>query len=370
MLKKQDLFCFIATLFLLVALQPVLAAYNVGDTAANFTLPIHESNSSISLYDYAGQIVVLDFFAYWCGPCATASSEMEPQIQQYYRNLGGNPVHIPVKVISISIDNSAPAQTDAYISNYGLETVLEDSYQVVYNAFGAGYIPQIAIINGAVGTNHKQWEVLYNQAGYSSGKYTSFRTIINSVTGSTGNLKVILWPIDAACNGGEWNLDGELWQTSGTTISNILAGTHTVNYKSIAGWTAPASEQVTITQNQTIQVNQTYNNVADINGDGQVDLQDYALLAKKWLFTGSCREDLGQNGVVDFRDLMIFAENWLVYNKNVADINGDGQVDLQDYILLAKKWRFIGSCREDLGQNGVVDFRDLMIFAGNWLVHR
>ena len=43
------------------------ARLSPGSQAPNFTLRRHDSTQTVNLYDYAGQIVVLDFFAWWCG---------------------------------------------------------------------------------------------------------------------------------------------------------------------------------------------------------------------------------------------------------------------------------------------------------------
>ena len=294
--------------------QLVKGAYQVGDSVANFTLPIHHTGPNLSLYDYTGHIIVLDFFAYWCGPCRTASSELEPYIQQYYEDLGGNPSGIPVKLISINVDCGSPSQTDAYIAQYGPEKVLDDCYANVYYNYGSGSIPQFAIINGAAGTNYNQWELLNNQRGYSSGLYMSFRDVIDSVKfqGNSGSLRVTLIPSQAVNAGAQWNVDGGAWKNSATTVGNLSPGTHTVNYKQIdEGWMTPPSEQVTIETGQTAQLNRVYWRVADINEDGCVDVLDFALLANKWQPIESCREDLDCDGTVYMGDLVFLTDYWL-----------------------------------------------------------
>ena len=71
------------SLFVAVALTASgLRAEN--SPAPDFTLTKWGTNETVKLADFAGQIVVLDFFAYWCVPCRRASAEIEPGIQKYY----------------------------------------------------------------------------------------------------------------------------------------------------------------------------------------------------------------------------------------------------------------------------------------------
>lgn len=181
MFEKQRPFLLITFLLGLGAVQPVWAVYVEGDIASDFTLPLHGTSTDVSLTDYDGHIIVLDFWAHWCTPCKTASAELEPYIQQYYHDLGGNPSGIPVSMISINIESGSPSETEEYIDTYGLETVLDDFSKTIFYSFSEGYVPQIAIINGTPGANYDQWEVLYNDPGYASGMYESFRTIIDAV---------------------------------------------------------------------------------------------------------------------------------------------------------------------------------------------
>ena len=63
---------------------------------------------------------------------------------------------------------------------------------------------------------------------------------------------------EAVAAGAQWNVDGGSWQNSGATVSDLSVGSHTVNYKSVSAWSAPASEPVTINSGQTTQVTRNY----------------------------------------------------------------------------------------------------------------
>lgn len=61
------------------------ASRAVGSTAPNFTLNDLDGNS-VSLSDYRGKIVYLDFWATWCRPCLQKMSKMKPFIQEMKNN--------------------------------------------------------------------------------------------------------------------------------------------------------------------------------------------------------------------------------------------------------------------------------------------
>ena len=135
--------------------------------AANFTIVNHATGQPLSLYDYQGSVILLDFWAYWCESCQAAASDIEPNITQYYRNAGGNSNGVPVQVISISIDCSSPPSENSYIQTYGLELVADDCNWVAYNQFNYGGIPQFAVINGTTNSlNYTAWQILSEPTGY------------------------------------------------------------------------------------------------------------------------------------------------------------------------------------------------------------
>jgi len=169
--------------------------------ATNFTIVNHATGQPLSLYDYQGSVILLDFWACWCEYCAAAASDIEPNITQYYRNAGGNSNGVPVQVISINIDCTYeyPSCENTYITNYGLELVADDCNWVAYNQFNYNGIPQFAVINGATNSlNYTPWQILSEPTGYLT-NYTVplLESYIDSVQ-TPAPLSVVTSPLNGA----------------------------------------------------------------------------------------------------------------------------------------------------------------------------
>jgi len=156
-------------------------AARVGDVVRDFTVVDRATARSIRLGDFAGKIVVLDFFTYWCAPCRQASADLERGIQRYYAARGGNPAGLPVVVVAINLEPGHPDRTDAFVRQAGLELAADDPSQKVFSLFDEqNSLPLIVVINGAAGiSGRRQWEVLYRKAGYDGAAV--LRSVIDSV---------------------------------------------------------------------------------------------------------------------------------------------------------------------------------------------
>ncbi len=95
--------------------------------------------------------------------------------------------------------------------------------------------------------------------GYSCTPYYDLVTGLGSVDAANlflafqegGSLTVTISPAAAITAGAQWNVDGGTWKNSGATVGNLSVGSHTVNFNTITGWTAPASQTVNIVKGQT-----------------------------------------------------------------------------------------------------------------------
>jgi len=88
-----------------------LSTLNVGDPAPSFTVTdLH--GTTHTLEDYDGKYILLDLFAYWCGPC----QQTAPVINEFYRKYGCNSGDMIV--LAFEADGTED-QTQNFEDNYG-----------------------------------------------------------------------------------------------------------------------------------------------------------------------------------------------------------------------------------------------------------
>lgn len=85
-----------------LAVLPFCAAAGTGGPAPTFSLPT-ESGQSVSLDQFKGNVVMLNFWATWCGPCRQEMPKLDSLYKRYHRlgftllgvNVEQNPSAVP-----------------------------------------------------------------------------------------------------------------------------------------------------------------------------------------------------------------------------------------------------------------------------------
>jgi peroxiredoxin len=109
-----------------------------GDAAPAFTLPDLQGNS-ISLSDFRGRVVVLNFWATWCPPCV----EEMPSLRRF----AGQMEPLGVTVLGVSVDHD-PDDVKRFVADFQLNfPIARDSNQAVASRYGTWKFPETYIID-------------------------------------------------------------------------------------------------------------------------------------------------------------------------------------------------------------------------------
>jgi len=110
------------------------------------------------------------------------------------------------------------------------------------------------ISDGTGGAYYQVTSEIYDPTDVSVGVGLGVRSSV-----PTGSLSVTINPAGAVSAGAQWQVDSNgVWQTTGATVANLTAGNHTVGFKAVAGWVAPADQVVGISSGQTTPLTGTY----------------------------------------------------------------------------------------------------------------
>lgn len=118
---------------------PNAAALAVGDAAPPFTAHRLSDGRRVTSADYAGKILVLNFWATWCPPCRRET----PDLIAAFRKLGGGDVAF------LGVDTTeVTSVVKTFVSAKGLGYPIALAGPETYNGFGVAYIPTTVVIDG------------------------------------------------------------------------------------------------------------------------------------------------------------------------------------------------------------------------------
>ena len=112
----------------LLAVMPVTAG-QMGAAAPDFTLP-DASGKQISLSDFEGQVVLINFWASWCGPCREEMPLLD-ELAQRYEPLGFTMLGVNVEEDSTLADKFLAGTPVNFPILYDRENSVSKKYDVI-----------------------------------------------------------------------------------------------------------------------------------------------------------------------------------------------------------------------------------------------
>lgn len=153
--------------------------------------------------------------------------------------------------------------------------------------------------------------------------------ILVTYTQQTGGLGVTITPESAVTAGAQWQVDSGAYLNSGSIVTNLSVGDHTVSYKPLSGWITPAAQVVSITDQTTTNIVATYTNSTGQVGALSVTINPSAAVSAgaQWKVdngtfqnSGAVVANLGaSNHVVSFKA----TAGWITPSNEIVAVSAD-----------------------------------------------
>ena len=110
---------------------------SIGDAAPDFTL-LDIQDREVSLTDYRGKVVLLDFWASWCSPCVAA--------MPFYESLQAEDHGFDLVILTLNLESPDKARRFVEKQGHTLPTLV-DAEKKVMTSYGVQAIPDAILID-------------------------------------------------------------------------------------------------------------------------------------------------------------------------------------------------------------------------------
>jgi thiol-disulfide isomerase/thioredoxin len=163
---KRSRFVVIRSLLLgaILAVAPVMAGDATGP-AADFSLPVRNGDA-VSLSGLKGQVVLINFWATWCGPCRKEMPLLE-QIQKKYAPLG-------FTLLGVNVEEDT-TMMEAFLKDVPVTfPILLDPANGISKLYNVSAMPSTVIVD-------RKGNIRYVHQGYQPGDEGKYQDVIRQL---------------------------------------------------------------------------------------------------------------------------------------------------------------------------------------------
>lgn len=136
-----------------------------------FSLPSLKGGEEISSSKYKGKVLIVDFWASWCGPCK-ASFAAYNELLKKYGSKG-------LVIVGVNIDNDPAKAKEFLADNPASFHIASDADKKVAGAYNLPTMPTAYIIG-------RSGDILHTHAGYHEGDLAGIEQEVQAALGQSG----------------------------------------------------------------------------------------------------------------------------------------------------------------------------------------
>lgn len=159
-------------LFVLLLLSQLLSAQKQSVLKLNDTVPDFqfkdENDRMVSLSDFKGKVVLVDFFVTWCGPCRQELPLVEDSVWEKYKD---NP---NFKLLVFGRGHTKKEIEKFRAASLYSMPMISDLFADIYHGFAKEYIPRIYIID-------KQGILAYASVGFDKKEFKEMLEVLDKL---------------------------------------------------------------------------------------------------------------------------------------------------------------------------------------------